>query len=74
MKAILKAGSCSLAALVAASALSGSAFAGAAPPPGGTPKHVPGCSVPEIDPGSAAGALTLLVGGVMTLVDRRRSK
>jgi hypothetical protein len=30
--------------------------------------------VPEIDPGSAAGALTLLAGGVMTLRDRYKAK
>jgi len=29
-------------------------------------------STPEIDPGSMAGALTLLVGGVLTLTGRRR--
>ena len=53
-----------VAALVIAGGLAGSAFAGAGPPP----------TVPEIDPGSAVGAVTLLVGGVMTLRDRRRTK
>ena len=27
--------------------------------------------VPEVDPGASAGALTLLVGGLLTLFDRR---
>jgi len=36
----------------------------------GTPSSGPG--VPEIDPGSAASALTVLFGGVMMLFDRRR--
>lgn len=31
-------------------------------------------SAPEIDPGSIAGALTLLSGGVLLLTDRRRRK
>jgi len=30
--------------------------------------------VPEIDPGSMAGALTLLTGAVLMLTDRRRKK
>jgi hypothetical protein len=46
------------------STLGGTALAGAGPPP------LPG--VPEIDPGSALSALTLLTGGLMVLVDRRR--
>ena len=54
------------AALVVAGGLVSSAYAGAGPPPA--------YGVPEIDPGSAVGAITLLVGGVMTLIDRRRSK
>ena len=62
-----------LAFVVVAGAFSQSAFAGAGnrycPPP---PPPCP--PVPEIDPGSAAGAFTLLLGGVMTLADRRRSK
>jgi hypothetical protein len=33
---------------------------------------VPGGGVPEIDPGSIAGAATLLTSGVLMLVDRRR--
>lgn len=40
-------------------AMSGTAMAGA---------------VPEIDPGSALSALTLLTGGVLVLKDRRRAK
>jgi len=31
-----------------------------------------GGDVPEIDPGSMAGAMTLLVGGVLALTDRNR--
>ncbi len=31
-------------------------------------------AVPEIDPGSILGAITLLSGGVMLLTDRRRAK
>ncbi len=54
------------AALVVVGGLVGSAYAGAGPPP----RTV----VPEIDSGSAVGAITLLVGGVMTLVERRRLK
>ena len=57
-----------LALLVVAGGFSGSAYAGAGPGPDCTP------SVPEIDPGSAAGTVTLLVGGVMTLADRRKSR
>ena len=67
MQAVLKNGSRALAVLVASAALCGTASAGAAPPPYCPP-------VPEIDPGSAVGAMTLLVGGLMTLADRRRSK
>ena len=38
------------------------------------PAHA-GFDVPEVDPGSLAGAVTLLVGGVMTLTGRvRRAK
>ena len=33
-----------------------------------------GTPVPEIDPGSILGAMTLLGGGLMMLTDRRRSK
>lgn len=31
-------------------------------------------NVPEIDPGSAIGALTLLSGGVLLLTSKRRAK
>ena len=47
-------------------AMSGKAEAGAGPP-----QHK---AVPEIDPGSILGAVTLLSGGFMILTDRRRSK
>ncbi|GAC1448971.1 MAG: hypothetical protein NVSMB9_32630 [Isosphaeraceae bacterium] len=53
---------------VVISSLSGTAFADdedASPP---RSCH----ATPEIDPGSAAGALTLLAGGLLTLKDRRR--
>ena len=50
-------------ALVTA-AMCGTAEAGAGPPK----------SVPEIDPSSILGAVTLLSGGFMILTDRRRSK
>ncbi len=46
-------------------ATAGVAQAGACPP------H-PKPPVPEIDPGSALSAFTLLSGGVMILTDRRR--
>lgn len=44
-----------------------------------TPHHQPSCggsggSVPEIDPNSLYGALTLLGGGVLVLTDRFRKK
>ena len=52
---------------VVALSFSGTVKAGSMGPECKTP-------VPEIDPGSAAGALTLLVGGVLSLADRRRSK
>ena len=39
-----------------------------------TAHAVPPASVPEIDPGSALSALTLLSGGLLILVDRRRTK
>jgi hypothetical protein len=45
-------------------AMASHANAGPPPPP----------SVPEVDPGSILGALTLLSGGVMLLTDRRRAK
>ena len=70
MNKFLRIGFLSMGMVLAASALSSSAFAGAGPPP--TPTHH--TSVPEIDPGSLAGAMTLLTGGVLTLMDRRRSK
>ena len=65
MNSALKSMSRALALLFAFAALCGTASAGAGPPP---------TSVPEIDPGSAAGAMTLLVGGLLTLADKRRSK
>ncbi len=68
MTKFLRFGFLSMGMILAASALSSSAFAGAGPPP------YPHTSVPEIDPGSLAGAMTLLTGGVLTLIDRRRSK
>jgi hypothetical protein len=39
-----------------------------------TPKtaHAGSPATPEIDPGSMAGAMTLLVGGVLALTDRSR--
>lgn len=42
----------------------------------GTAMAVPGdpMGVPEIDPSSAVGALTLLSGGVLLLTDRFRRK
>ena len=46
-------------------ATAGSAQASACPPR-------PTPSVPEIDPGSALSAFTLLSGGMMILTDRRR--
>ena len=67
MKGVLKLGARALAALIASAALCGTVSAGAGPPTT--------CStVPEIDPGSAVGAMTLLVGGLMTLADKRRGK
>ena len=36
--------------------------------------HGHGHGVPELDPGSIAGALTLLVGGLLIIRDRRRQK
>jgi hypothetical protein len=33
-----------------------------------------GFHAPEIDPGSMAGGITLLVGGMMMFVDRHRKK
>lgn len=39
------------------------------PPPARLP---PTSTIPEIDPASAANALTLLIGGVIMLTDRRR--
>ena len=48
-------------------ALNGSAFAGAGPGPKPS-------AVPEIDPSSILGAVTLLSGGLMVLTDRRRAK
>ncbi len=66
MKSLQKHGFRALALLVATAALCGTASAGACPPP------LP--SVPEIDPGSAVGAMTLLVGGLMTMAGKRRSK
>jgi hypothetical protein len=65
MKAVLKSGVRAGAFLLAFAALCGSASAGAGPPP-----DCP--AVPEIDPGSVVGAMTLLVGGLMTLADKRR--
>ena len=56
------------AVLIAVGAFSGNVFAGAGPPP------VCPTPVPEIDPGSAAGAITLLVGGVLSLVEKRKSR
>lgn len=64
MKAILKTSPLALAAFLASLAFCATAAAGPGPPP----------TVPEIDPGSAVGAVTLLVGGVLSLVDRRRLK
>jgi hypothetical protein len=66
MKNVVKMGSRVLALLVVSMALCGTASAGAAPP---------SCPpVPEIDPGSAVGAMTLLVGGLMSLADKHRSR
>jgi hypothetical protein len=71
MKAVLKMGSRALAVVFATAAISGTASAC---------HHRPPChcstdpAVPEIDPGSAAGAMTLLVGSVLTLGDRRRPR
>jgi len=45
------------------SALAGAVRAGALPPP-----------TPEIDPGSMASALTLLIGGAMVLTGRSRRR
>ena len=60
-----------LAVCAAMAALGQSAFAGgSAPDCGGSPRP----SVPEVDPGAAAGAMTLLVGGALSLAERRRSK
>ena len=56
-----------LAVVVAVGTLSGTAFAGARP-------KAQRSSVPEIDPGSAASAITLLVGGLLTLSECRRAK
>jgi len=39
-----------------------------------TPLQTPGESIPEIDPSSIAGALTLLGGGLLYLTDRRRRR
>ena len=49
---------------LAAVALTGTAFGHASPPP----------VVPELDPSALTGAITLLVGGLMILVDKRRSR
>lgn len=68
MKSVLKSGVRASALLLAFAALCGSASAGAGAPPVYCPP------VPEIDPGSVAGAMTLLVGGLMTLADKRRAK
>jgi len=64
MQNVVKLGSHVLAVMIVSAALCGTASAGACPPP----------SVPEIDPGSAVGAMTLLVGGLMTLADKRHAK
>jgi hypothetical protein len=51
------------AAVLLVATLAGQALAGGGPPPG---------AVPEVDPGSLASALTLLVGGVLALRGRIR--
>ena len=64
-----------VAALVIATAgLCGTASANDDEPGSHTTQSCPSQNVPEIDPGSAAGALTLLDGGVLRLADRRLSK
>ena len=63
MREVLKTSCRIFAVLLGSAALGASAYASPGPPP----------TVPEIDPGAVVGALTLLVGGVLTLVDRRRS-
>jgi LPXTG-motif cell wall-anchored protein len=40
----------------------------------GSAMAVPGPPVPEVDPSMAAGALTLLSGGLLILTGRRRKK
>ena len=65
MRRVLKSSCRGLAFLLGLTALSASAHANPGPPP---------TSVPEIDPTATAGAMTLLVGGMMTLADKRRSK
>jgi hypothetical protein len=52
---------CGLALVLAAVATA--AYAGMPPPPAGAP---------ELDPGSVAGGLALLTGGVLMLMDRRK--
>lgn len=64
MRSLFRSSLLGSAAVLASWALCASASAGAGVP----------TSVPEIDPGSAVSAVTLLIGGVMTLADRRRSK
>ncbi len=49
---------------LAAIACSGTAFGHASPPP----------VVPELDPSALMGAVALLVGGLMILVDKRRAR
>ena len=69
MKAVLKTGAGAGAFLLASAMLCGTASAGAGPPPTYCPT-----AVPEIDPGAAVGAMTLLVGGLFTLADKRRAR
>ncbi|GAC1473961.1 MAG: hypothetical protein NVSMB9_23480 [Isosphaeraceae bacterium] len=49
--------------LLLLTAMAGTASASAGPP-----------DVPEIDPGSILSGMTLLSGGLMILIDRRRAK
>ncbi len=57
----------------AALAHKGGADATGFPPSAGNPKAaVSKNNAPELDPGSLAGAVTLLIGGLMILRDRRR--
>jgi hypothetical protein len=60
------------AVMFAAVMLTGVASAGATQPDCQTKPLCPPSPVPEIDPGSAAGARTLLVGGLLSVADRRR--